>query len=245
MRNWIIYTALIITYICMQIASVFITIPLLEYFSDNPAFNEQEAYLHSIAWSLFISNTIAAIIFFVFTSRKKGFFKVFDGKPASFAATIVWGIVAFFLALFGQMIAGVINMYLFGLEPGSDNTAILAEIAKVSPIIIISMVIFAPLLEEIIFRRVLFGGLFHKTNFWIATIISALVFAVVHMELENTLVYMAPAFAFSFVYYKSKRLLAPIIGHFLTNGFVVIVQLNYDKIMELEKLQQSFIIFFH
>lgn len=240
-----IYTALIITYIIMQVSSIFVIIPLFGYFSGNPTFTEQEAHFHSIAWSLFISNTVAAIVFFIFISRRKGFFNVFDGKPASFIATILWGILAFFLALFGQMIAGLINMQLFGIEPGSENTAVLSDIAKISPIIIISMVIFAPLLEEIIFRRVLFGGLYHKTNFWIATIISALVFAVVHMELENTLVYMAPAFAFSFVYYKSKRLLAPMIGHFLMNGFVVIVQLNYDKILELEELQQSFIAFFH
>lgn len=244
MRNWIIYTALIITYIIMQISSVFVTIPLINYFSNNFSFTEQEANFHGVAFSLFITNLAAAIVFFLFIFRGKNFFKVFDGKPSSFSATILWGILAFFLALFGQMLAGVLNMFLFGVEPGSDNTAILSDIAKISPIIIISMVIFAPLLEEIIFRRVLFGGLYHKTNFWIATIVSALVFAVVHMELENTLVYMAPAFAFSFVYYKSKRLLAPMIGHFLMNGFVVVVQLNYDKILELQDLQQSFIAFF-
>ena len=56
----------------------------------------------------------------------------------------------------------------------------LANIAKISPIIIVSIVIFAPLLEEIIFRRVLFGGLYSKTNFWIAALVSAVVFAVVH-----------------------------------------------------------------
>lgn len=244
MKNWKIYVALIVTYILMHITSVFLPIPLFGYFSGNPAITEQEARIHSISWSLFLTNLGAAIVFFLIINRKKKFFKVFNGKPASIGSTILWGVLAFFMALFGQMFAGFIEMALFGTEAGSENTAMLANIAKTSPIIIISIVIFAPLLEEIIFRRVLFGGLYNKTNFVIAALVSAVVFAVVHNELEHTLVYMAPALVFSFVYYKTKRLLAPMIGHFLMNGFVVVIQLNYDKLMELQKLQQSFIAFF-
>lgn len=228
----------------MHISSIFVTIPLIRYFSKNPALTEQEINFHGIAWSLFLTNLVAAIIFFLFISRKKGFFKVFDGKPASLGTTVLWGVLAFFMALIGQMLAGLIEMALFGIEAGSENTAILSEIAMISPIIIISIVFFAPLLEEIVFRRVLFGGLYSKTNFWIAAIVSAVIFAVVHNELEHTLIYMAPALVFSFVYYKTKRLLAPIIGHLLMNGFVVVIQLNYDKIMDLQDLQQMIIAYF-
>ena len=95
----------------------------------------------------------------------------------------------------------------------------LSDIAKVSPIIIISIVLFAPLLEEIIFRRVLFGGLYQKTNFIIAALISAVIFAAVHGELQHLLIYMAPALVFSYIYYRTKRLLAPIIAH-LSNEWI-------------------------
>lgn len=243
MKNWKIYTILVFTYMLMHISSVFVLEHVTNYFSNNPLLSEEEIKFHGFAWTLFLTNVCAAILFIIIIPRKKNFFKVFQGKPATISTTILWGIVAFFLALFGQMIAGLIETVLFGVEPGSDNTAVLSSIAKVSPIIIISMVIFAPILEEIIFRRVLFGGIYRLTNFWTAAFLSALVFALVHNELEHTLVYMAPALAFSFVYYKSKRLLAPIIGHFLMNGFVVIIQLNYDKIMELQKLYQSVLFF--
>lgn len=228
----------------MHVTSIFLPLPIMFYLTSQTTIPTEEIEFHSVAWSLFLVNLLAAILFFVIISRKKDFFKVFKGKAASFGATIGWGFLAFVLALIGQMAAGIIEEKLFGIEVGSDNTALLSSIAEISPIIIISMVIFAPLLEEIIFRRVLFGGIYTKSNVWIAAIVSALVFAVVHMELEHTLVYMAPALAFSFVYYKSKRLLAPMIGHFLMNGFVVIIQLNYDKILEMQKLQQAFIAFF-
>lgn len=257
LKNWKLYLYLILTYIAMHVSSIFVSEAFFGHFGkDIPSSvmetpfdqltNEddraliREATYHSAAWSLFVTNLAAAIVFYLLIFRKKNFFKVFKGEPTPLGKTIVWGILAFFMALIGQGLAGAIEGALFGIEAGSDNTAMLSDIAKTAPIIIISMVIFAPLLEEMIFRRVLFGGLYTKTNFWIAAIVSALIFAVVHNELEHTLIYMAPALAFSFVYYKTKRLLAPIIGHLLMNGFVVIIQLNYDKIMEL---QQAFIIF--
>nr|WP_275403111.1 CPBP family intramembrane glutamic endopeptidase [Sporosarcina limicola] len=118
-----------------------------------------------------------------------------------------------------------------------------------SSIIILPMVLFAPFLEELIFRRVIFGGIYLKTNFWIATIVSAVVFAAVHNEFQHLLMYMMPAFAFAFVYYKTKRILAPMLAHLLMNGFVTIMQLNLDKIQkylqQFEDMKQTFIIFFN
>ena len=141
------------------------------------------------------------------------------------------------------MLAGAIEIAI-GIEPGSDNTAILSDIAKVSPIIIISMVLFAPFLEEIIFRRVIFGGVYQKTNFWIAAIVSALVFAAVHNEFEHLLIYMMPAFVFSYLYYRTKRILTPMIAHLLMNGFVVVLNLNIEKIQQWqEDMKQALIIF--
>ena len=81
----------------------------------------------------------------------------------------------------------------------------LTNIAKASPIVIISMVLFAPFLEEIVFRRVIFGGVYMKTNFWIAALSSALVFAAVHNEFEHLLIYLMPALVFAYLYYRTKR----------------------------------------
>ncbi len=133
---------------------------------------------------------------------------------------------------------------LIGITPGSDNTTLLSDIAKVSPIIIISIVLFAPFLEEIIFRRVLFGGFYQKTNFLIAAIASGIIFAAVHNEFEHILMYLMPGLVFSYLYYRTKRLLTPMIAHLLMNGFVVIVQLNSDKLLKLQEMKQAIIVFF-
>lgn len=243
LKNWKIYLYLVLTYVAMQIGSVFLAEALIQYFNGDASLTLKEAKYHGFAWSLFISNSLAVIFFYLLIFRKKNFFQVFKGKAASLSYTILWGFIGFFLALLGQMVAGMIEVSL-GIEAGSENTALLSNIAKVSPIIIISMVLFAPILEEFIFRRVLFGGLYQKTNFVIAALVSALIFAAVHGELQHILIYTAPALVFSYIYYKTKRLLAPIIAHLLMNGFVVIIQLNLDKLLKFQEIQQSFIAFF-
>ena len=238
LKTWKIYTYLIFTYIIMHIGSILLAKPFIQYFIGNESLSLQEAKYHGVAWSLFSVNLLASIVFLLLVFPNKRFFQVFKGKASSIGKTILWGFIGFFLALIGQMVAGILEATLFGVEAGSENTALLSDIAKVAPIIIVSMVIFAPILEEFIFRRVLFGGLYQKTNFIIAALISAIVFAAVHGELQHLLIYMAPALVFSYIYYRTKRLLAPIIAHLLMNGFVVIIQLNIEKIEQFQKLHE-------
>ena len=246
MKNWKLYIYFVLVYIAMQVSSVYLAKFLIGYLNNKPTMEELEATYHGFAWSLFIVNTIAAIIFLVLIARNKKFMQVFKGKKASIGSIILWGVIGFFLAMGGQMLAASIES-MFGVTPGSDNTALLTDIAKTSPIVIISMVLFAPLLEELVFRRVIFGGIYMKSNFWIATIVSAVVFAAVHNELEHLFIYTMPALVFAYLYYRTKSILTPMIAHGLMNSFVVIVQLNYDKFLkfieEMENVKQAMIIF--
>ncbi|WP_194841497.1 CPBP family intramembrane glutamic endopeptidase [Sporosarcina obsidiansis] len=241
MKNWVVALVLFITYVLMQIASIFLAPELIFYFSGK-GLSKMEATSHGFAWTLFTVNIIAAIIFVILLLKNKKYLPVFKGKPAHMGSVILWGILGFFLAMAGQILGAAIES-MFGVTAGSENTELLSNIAKTAPIIIPSMVIFAPFLEEIVFRRILFGGLYTKTNFWIAALVSAIVFAAVHGELQHLLMYLMPGLAFAFVYYKTKRLLTPIIAHFLMNSFVTVVQWNADKLQQLQDMQQSIITF--
>ncbi|BAQ08922.1 predicted metal-dependent membrane protease [Bacillus sp. OxB-1] len=242
MKNWKVSIYLVLTYIAMQIGSIYLGKLLIGYFQSRPGMSEQEAVFNGVAWSLFTVNLAASALFLLFIIPNKKYLKIFTGKKASIGNTILWGFLGFFLALGGQMLAATIETAM-GVELGSENTAVLSEIARLSPIMLIPMVLFAPFLEEIVFRRVIFGGVFQKTNFWIAAIVSGLIFAVVHNELEHLLMYLMPGLVFSYLYYRTKRLLAPMIAHFLMNGFVAVVQLNSDKIQQLQDMKQAFILF--
>jgi len=125
----------------MHVSSIFLSQGLFLYFPWDEQFSKQDMAYRASSWTLFTVNSIAAIIFLLLIIPKKNFFQVFKGKKSSIGNSILWGFIGFFLALGGQMLAGAIEVAI-GIEPGSDNTAILSDIAKVSPIIIISIVLF-------------------------------------------------------------------------------------------------------
>lgn len=149
---------------------------------------------------------------------------------------IVWSIAGIFMAFAAQYIAAIIEITVFGIEPGSENTEVIVELAKITPAVMIVVAIIGPILEEIIFRMIIFGSLYKRFNFWIAAIISSVIFAAVHMDFEHLLVYTAMGVVFAFLYVKTKRIIVPIMAHVALNSFVMIVQVVFgDKLLELQR----------
>ncbi len=221
----------LITYIICQLSVLLlIFIPglkdsLLQLFSG---ISEQDKLIKLSAWWSTISFAVAFIVSFILISRNKQFWEVFKGEKASIGASIGWGIIGFFLVFLGQTIGAYIELAL-GIDMGSENTEAIMDVTKVAPIMIIATVFLGPILEELVFRRVIFGSIIQNYNFWIASIISAIVFAAIHMDFTHILLYTICGMIFAFLYHKTKRLLTPIIAHVLLNGFVTFIQMNADK----------------
>lgn len=238
-RQWVASLLIILTFVAGHLSQLIIQ-PLLfgQFVKTNPM---EEAISLTIGWGTLGMNIVITIIMFLIIRKRQGFWNVFEGKKAIAPKAILWGFLGFLLAMIGQVLAVFIETTYLGIEPGSENTEQLAMISKASPVMIISIVVFAPLLEEIVFRRAIFGALFQKTNFFIAALISGAAFAAVHMEFEHFLVYLMPAFAFAFIYYMSKSIIAPIAAHFFMNSFVMWGQLNADKLEQYTDQLPAFI----
>lgn len=224
---------ILITYIFVfQLSGVIFLIEPVAQFAasliDAPA-NQKGAIL--AAWWQFIVGLITCIIIIVLVYKNRDFFKIYKGETATTPQAIGWGIIGFFLVFFGQTIAINIET-LLGIEAGSQNTANLVEIAAVAPMMIITVVLIGPILEEIIFRRVIFGSLLQAQGFWIATLVSAIVFAAVHIDFTHILLYTVCGLIFAYLYYKTKRLLTSIVAHILLNAFVMVYSLNFEKIQQ-------------
>ncbi|UOQ44327.1 CPBP family intramembrane metalloprotease [Halobacillus salinarum] len=159
---------------------------------------------------------------------------------AGIGSTTLWAVAGVFLALFSQMIAAYIES-LFGISSASENTMNLMEIARKAPLFIFIPVLFAPILEEIIFRKIIFGSLYKRTNFFVAVIISALVFGLFHFDVTHLFVYFAMGVVFAFLYVKTKRIITPIIAHMAMNSLVVLTQFNLpeEKIREIQEQMQT------
>ncbi len=158
-----------------------------------------------------------------------------------------WSVIGVFLVFAAQYAAALIEMFVLGIEPGSENTETIVQYAKAFPAFIIVISVIGPILEEIVFRLVIFGALYKRFGFWIAGFASSLVFAAVHMDFTHLLVYTAMGFVFAFLYVKTGRILVPIIAHVALNLFVAIVNVlladRLEEILEqLEQIQQSIII---
>lgn len=160
---------------------------------------------------------------------------------------LLWSVIGFFMVYIGQIVAALIELHILGIEPGSENTTAIVDVIDMIPIFFIVPAIIGPVLEELVFRKVIFGALHKKMNFFFAASLSSIVFSVFHGDFEHILVYAAIGFIFAFLYVKTKRIIVPIIAHMTMNTFVLLIQVFVD-IEQLEKileeLQNGFISFF-
>ncbi|WP_144511473.1 CPBP family intramembrane glutamic endopeptidase [Bacillus sp. FJAT-22090] len=226
----------LIIYCVMQLSGAVFAPLLYKLFQTKDA---KDPALLASGWWVFISMCLATLLTLLLVKKDNSFLRPLKGNPSPLLPTIGWGILGFFLVLLGQGIAANIELKL-GVEQGSQNTADFIEIAHAVPWAIFSIVLFAPILEELIFRRIIFGSLLPKTNFFVAASVSAIAFGIIHFEFTHILLYAVSGFIFAFIYYKTKRIIASMISHMLLNGFVVLIQFYGGAIQQfLEKYSQT------
>ncbi|MFC0525821.1 lysostaphin resistance A-like protein [Pontibacillus salicampi] len=242
-RYW--YT--IVVYVLMQFSGA-IGMPLLAFlFGYDVDFSGIEPFLQSlrelpgnqsttliVTWNL-ISFSVALIVILLLlrpdmrdTSLKR--------DEISLGKIVLWSVIGIFLSYSAQIVASLIELAL-GIPQASANTQNLMNIAKSAPIFIIIITIIAPILEELIFRKIIFGSIYKRTNFFVGALISSLIFAVVHQDLTHTLKYAAMGFVFAFLYVKTKRIIVPIIAHMAMNLIVVLIQfmISPEQLEQMEK----------
>lgn len=228
------YWFIIIAYIIMQFSSI-IGVPLVSLTGEFVGKKPEELQVYSVSIWLVISFTATVLlVLFLLKNEMKDFRR--NRSAASAGNSFIWAISGIFLALFAQGIAANIERYL-GIEMGSENTQQIISLIESYPIVILVASIIGPILEEIVFRKIIFGSLYKRFNFIISAFISSVIFALAHGEPEHILLYSAMGFTFAFLYVKTNRILVPMFAHVAMNTFVVIVQSVYKD--DIEKLIQD------
>ncbi|MDQ0351818.1 membrane protease YdiL (CAAX protease family) [Alkalibacillus filiformis] len=222
------YWGILIVYIIAQLLPGIILVNI--HYPENPPIDDM------VYWTL--ASMAIATLWILYLLRKDMAEVNMRSGPTT-GEIIKWSIIGVFLAYAVQIVANMINIYVLGIEEGSENTQSIMQIIDTNIWFILLPIVFAPVLEEIIFRKIIFGELYKRTNFIIAGIISALIFAAVHMDFTYILTYTAMGFAFAYLYVKTKRIIVPIIAHMAMNAIVVLIQMNVD-IDELERQLEEF-----
>lgn len=222
------YWLTILTYVLMH-ASGFVTIPILALvFKLGP--------IDALVYSQLFAFILATIIsLFILRNDISGELKT---SQTGVGKIITWSIIGLFLAYLAQFTAASIEMYVLGIDPGSENTADIMKVINASTIFLLIPAIFAPILEELVFRKIIFGSLYKRMNFFWAAILSSVAFGVIHLDLTHLLIYTGMGLVFSYLYVKTKTIIVPIIVHMGMNTITVLAQLFID-VEELERLQNE------
>lgn len=236
------YWIILIAYIAMQLSS-FIGVPITSLVMEMIDFNTNHSQgFAGVTW-LVISFSITLVVVLLLL-RKEMVTANEVRNGASLGRSILWSITGVFLALFAQAFAANIER-LIGIEVGSDNTQQILRIIETFPIMIVVSSVIGPILEEIVFRKIIFGAFYKRFNFFLSALLSSVIFSFAHMEPEHTLLYSAMGFTFAYLYVKTNRILVPIVAHVSMNTFVVLVQSVYredlEKLIKQAEQMQSFI----
>lgn len=121
---------------------------------------------------------------------------------------------------------------LFSLDKISDSYSIIEEVIRNSPFIpmFLATVIAAPVVEELIFRGLIFNRLNRYLGKGWALVLSSLIFGITHMNIVQGTYAFVVGFLLGYLYLKYKTIWAPIIAHF---GF------NFTSIMTLALLNNA------
>lgn len=122
-----------------------------------------------------------------------------------------------------------------GIQPQASNVALIEAAFSANPgLLLMFGVVVAPMYEELLFRRVLFGRLWAAGRPLLGLLLSSFVFALMH-ELPGVGdnpwqatallwgIYALMGAAFTGVYWYTRTLWAPIAAHALNNGIALAV----------------------
>ena len=114
---------------------------------------------------------------------------------------------------------------------------------KPSVVLFIYVVILAPIAEEFTFRGLIFEGMKKESNFWVANICQALIFASVHANLIQSAYTFVMALGLGYICEKSGNILLAIGYHMIFNIFGVMLA-DYIPVPDGSNPVVTFIVLF-
>ncbi len=200
----------------LSASAIQIGVSLLERFA-HIALPEQLVYMIMYIFVYPIGGSLAALIFY--KTRNQAFC-----RPQMNAGWIIkYMIITWGLSLLMSIITNIILQLLKSLLHlnFSDISFDFGDGVGGFIVSFVSLCIFAPIFEEIIFR----SAVYRHTEIMgqsFAVVFSAIVFALMHGNLEQLPYTFVMGLGFAYLFAKTRSLLIPMLLHFLTNTTTVI-----------------------
>lgn len=149
----------------------------------------------------------------------------FEKKHLSWSNVLFWSVIGAAAAFIGQTVARLIEIVVFHSDTSSANTNLILTVIKSQPYFLIASIIAAPIMEELVFRRILFGYLQRFTGVVGAALIASVLFAAAHAD-GHLLTYTAISLVFCYIYHRTGKIAASMGSHMLMNAVVILVALH-------------------
>ena len=194
-------------------------------------------------FSLFISPIAFSSLFFIYNKKAKiNWVKSLNIKSKVSVLNIVLCVVLAFICTFG--FTNVVNLFdailsELGFKIQSDLPIAINNFG-VCLAMLFAMAVLPAIFEELLFRGVIFNGLKNYNKWW-AIFGSAILFSLMHLNVEQTIYPFIVGTILSFVMLKTNNIIYPMIIHFLNNAIVIVV----TYISTVNNIQQaSFVLSF-
>ena len=134
--------------------------------------------------------------------------------------------IGFVLVYVAMILAQLLMQYVLGADTASANEAVIAGMFVNKPLnlvmLFLLLCVFTPIVEEIIFRKVLCNFIEPRLGYLWAIAISGLIFGVMHVisygDFVQAIPYVVMGWVFGYIYYRSKKnIFIPIGVHFVNN----------------------------
>ncbi|MBQ3300191.1 MAG: CPBP family intramembrane metalloprotease [Ruminococcus sp.] len=208
----------------LSASAIQISVSLLERFA-HIALPEQLVYMIMYIFVYPIGGSLAALIFYKTRKRETGLrlSQAFCRPQMNAGWIIKYMIITWGLSLLMSIITNIILQLLKSLLHlnFSDISFDFGDGVGGFIVSFVSLCIFAPIFEEIIFR----SAVYRHTEIMgqsFAVVFSAIVFALMHGNLEQLPYTFVMGLGFAYLFAKTRSLLIPMLLHFLTNTTTVI-----------------------
>lgn len=218
----------LVVWIAVLAIQMIMAIPYIDSSGALVMTKAEEIRLISITnLSLYLTLFVVFILFLKTYLKKQ--ITISKNNYHEFIKTILLGLVFLFIILF----IGSYILNILGITDGSENQEALNELVNAATFdrisLILFTVIFAPFVEEIVFRRAVFG-FFEKISVPLAILVSGLLFGFIHVlsgDYVQLVVYGSLGLFLAYVYYYSKKNIITVIAiHTLYNLIVLITMFS-------------------
>ena len=170
-----------------------------------------------LALTLVFSNVITVIVFLKakWTPLTRDYLLSHPWNPLLWVALFTLGAIIPLEFIYEQV----------GLEMDADTQRAFEAIMK-EPWGYVAVGILAPLAEEIVFRGAILRtllGMMSKKNHWVATMISAAIFGVIHGNMAQFVNALMMGLLLGWMYYRTKSLVPGILMHWVNNTMAYVM----------------------